>query len=117
MRTFIAKSILNPINHIKGIITNIGNKNLDFDIDEKEYFREDEIGDIVKASYNTRESLRATLKEINNQGTMINESSNNLSNTASILFDSMNTLSQQSKQIKDMTDQSSQNSQTNRSCL
>lgn len=112
MRKFITVSIINPIYHIKEIITNIGNKNLDFDIDEKIYFRDDEIGDIVKASYVSREAMRDTLEEINKQSELIDSSSENLAKTANILFENMNNLSKQSSDIKVMTDHSSDNANT-----
>lgn len=112
MRQFISNAIIKPIYHIKDLLDQMGKNDFSFEINDAQYYREDEIGDITKSLYITRNSVSETMKELIKDVAELSESSRNLKDTSVMLAENAVEMNQQAQVVSASAQEISSNTQT-----
>lgn len=112
MRQFIANAVIKPIYHIKDLLDQMGKNDFSFEINDAQYYREDEIGDITKSLFITRNSVSNTMKELIKDVSELSESSKNLNDTSVMLAQNAVEMNQQAQVVSASAQEISSNTQT-----
>ncbi len=104
----LQKIIIRPIYVIKDLIINIGNKNLGFQVDSHEINMNDELGEMLSAGIQTRDSLKETMlllstqaEELKSSGLTLKQTSEKMMQGASVLNDKSHDVSKTTSMITD----------------